>query len=97
MACCDELETPPNAILICAVTGPRVAEDMAWLRPLRGTRLWQPTGEVPLTQHPLINVGLLVVLVVCLFESYYGWGWGVVGTGATVALTRPWLPSKTEV
>ena len=45
--------------------------------------------------HRLINVGLLVVLVVCMFESYYGWVWSLVATGAAVTLIRPWLPAET--
>jgi hypothetical protein len=42
----------------------------------------------------LINPVLLVVLLLCLFGSYYGWGWAVVGAASAVALTRPWLPPK---
>jgi hypothetical protein len=41
---------------------------------------------------PLVNAALVVALVLSMFGSYYGWGWGLVATGAAVALTRPWVP-----
>jgi hypothetical protein len=43
----------------------------------------------------VINAVLLPVLVLCLLGAYFGWGWGLIGIGVTVALTRPWLPART--
>jgi hypothetical protein len=43
----------------------------------------------------LLNGVILIVMFLCMFGSYYRWGWAFVAGAAALALTRPWLPTTT--